>query len=99
MQRRFAPKRALFLTPLLAAAIVACTDESPTLTGDDLFPGGSRPVTLELVVPAAEFLTTLGVYTGFADRYSFPFLVIANQYGGGLQAHALVTLNFPDEIT
>lgn len=101
MRRRFAPTRALLLAPFLAAAFAACSDESPTLTGDDLFPGGSRPVTLEVLVPAADFLTTLGVYTGFADRHSFPFLVVANEFGGpgGLTAHALVTFTFPDEIT
>ncbi|HEU4456767.1 MAG TPA: hypothetical protein VFR81_27105 [Longimicrobium sp.] len=97
MRRRFARPRALFLIPLLAAA-AACQDDSPTLTGDDLFPGGGRPTTLEVIVPAAEFLQTLGVYTGFGDRTTFGFQIIANQYGGVLDANTLVRFDFPRTV-
>jgi hypothetical protein len=97
MRRRFARSRALFLIPLLAAT-AACQDESPTLSGDDLFPGGGRPTTLEVIVPAAEFLETLGVYTGFGDRTTFGFQIAANQYEGVLDANTLVRFDFPRRV-
>ncbi|HYH83644.1 MAG TPA: hypothetical protein VEX86_27865 [Longimicrobium sp.] len=83
--------------PILAAA--ACADETPTLTGDPFFPGGSRPVTLELIVPAAQFLQPLGVFQGYESGRTFNAVVVANQYGGALNAHALQDYNVPDTLT
>ena len=97
MRRRFARARALFAVPLLVAA-AACQDDSPTLSGDDLFPGGGRPTTLEVIVPAAEFLQMLGVYTGFGDRNTFGFQIAANKFGGVLDANTLVRFDFPRRV-
>lgn len=97
MRRPFARSRALFLLPLLAA-LAACQDETPTLSGDDLFPGG-RPQTLEVIVPASQFLTLQGVYTGFADRSTLGGLVVANRYEGVLDAHTLLRPTFPRTVT
>ena len=87
----------LALLPLLAAT--ACTDETPTLTGDPYFPGGSRPVTLEAIVPAAQFLQMLGVYQGYESSRTLGQVIVANQYQGVLSAHALQDYNVPDTLT
>src|SRR3712207_35252 len=95
---RTARSRALLaLFPL--AALAACTDEPPTLSGDPFFPGGSRPVTLEAVFPASEFLELLGVHTNFGGPGDWGYLLVANQFGGALSAHTLFGATFPTEIT
>lgn len=86
----------LALLPLLAAA--ACKDETPTLSGDEFFPGGSRPVTLEAIIPASQFLAALGAFSGYESAHTFPELVVANQYQGVLNAHALQRYDFPDTL-
>lgn len=94
----FVRARALLaLLPLLAAA--ACKDETPTLSGDPYFPGGSRPVTLEVIVPAAQFLSPAGVFQGYESGRSFDDVVVANQYQGVLNAHAIQDYNVPDTLT
>ncbi|HET7230739.1 MAG TPA: hypothetical protein VFJ16_12095 [Longimicrobium sp.] len=94
----FVRARALLaLLPLLAAA--ACTDDTPTLAGDPFFPGGGRPVTLEVIVPAAQFLTPGGVFQGYETGRTFPDVVVANQYQGVLNAHAIQDYNVPDSLT
>lgn len=91
--------RACLAATLALAAAAACKDQTPTLTGDPYFPGGSRPVTLEVILPASQYLQTLGVYTGYASRAGFPYLVVANQYGGSLNAHSLLRLPFSKTAT
>lgn len=86
MQRRF------LLSGLLAAltlSAAACTDETPTLTGDDQFPPGSVPVTREVILPASQFFRLLNGFSGYSDASDAPYVVVANQYDEGLNAHAL----------
>jgi hypothetical protein len=98
MQARTTGPRAVFaLLALLAAA--ACKDRTPTLTGDEFFPGGSRPVTLEALIPAAQYLTTVGTYSGYESPRSFGSPVIANHYGGSLDAHTLQRFVIPDTVS
>lgn len=98
MTSGFVRARALLaLFPLLAAA--ACKDETPTLTGDPYFPGGSRPVTLEVILPAAQFLSPAGVFQGYESGRTFEDVVVANQYQGVLNAHAIQDYNVPDTLT
>lgn len=97
MQRRF------LLSGLGAAALAvlsaACADEVPTLPGD-AFPDGAVPVTLEVLLPASEFIERLGTFTGYTDASDAPYLVVANQYQGTLDAHGLTGfLGFPRDIT
>ncbi|HEX2201828.1 MAG TPA: hypothetical protein VHG91_00950 [Longimicrobium sp.] len=96
MQRRSALRG---LSALLLLGAAACQDESPTLSGEEFFPGGGRPTTLEVVLPASEFLETLGVFSGFSDEKDFLVQIVANDYGEpqGLDAHALYTLGFPKQ--
>jgi hypothetical protein len=97
MRRRF------LLSGLLAAlalSAAACTDETPTLSGDDQFPPGSVPVTREITFPASEFLRALGTFRGYSSAADLPFLVVANQFDEGLDAHALARFTgFPLAVT
>ena len=101
MRRRFAPRGALLFAVLpFLAALAGCDDEPPTLGGDEFFPGGGRPVTLEVTVPAAEFLRQRAVYTNFTTQNSAGFLVLANQFDGALNAHGLVRFSgFPADVS
>lgn len=96
MQRRF------LLSGLLAAlalSAAACTDETPLLTGDDQFPPGVVPVTREITFPASEFFRALGTYRGYSSAADLPFLVVANQFDEGLDAHALARFSgFPQTV-
>ena len=94
--------RSRFLFGLLAAlsTAAACTDETPTLTGDDQFPPGSISVTREVILPASAFFETLGSFSGYTDAGDAPYLVVANQYAGELNAHALARFRgFPRTVT
>jgi hypothetical protein len=98
------PRRSGLCACLLALAIVAvaaCEDESPTLTGDPFFPGGARPVTREVILPASEFLTPIGAFTGYTRPSQTGFLLVAEDFEGTLDAHGLVGFrgSFPDSIT
>lgn len=86
----------LALLALLPAA--ACKDRTPTLTGDPFFPGGSRPATLEAVIPASQYLTTVGMYTGYEEAATFSAQVVANQYGGALSSHPLQRYVVPRSV-
>jgi hypothetical protein len=98
MQARTTGPRALFtLLALLASA--ACKDQTPTLSGDEFFPGGSRPVTLEAIIPASQYLQTVGVYSGYETERSFGAPVIANFYGGALNAHTLQRFSIPPKVS
>ena len=99
MRFRFAPKGAVLA--VLLAALAACDDDPPTLTGDENFPGG-RPVTLEARIPASVFFRQTAIYSGYTDQNNAGFLLVANQFGGagGLSSHGLLKFqSFPDTIT
>ena len=95
--------RPRFLTGLLAAlalAAAACSDETPTLTGDDPFPSGSISITREVILPAGRFFRTLGSFSGYTDAGDASFLVVANQFAGELNAHGLARFRgFPRTVT
>lgn len=95
-------RRSLFtgLLAALALSAAACADETPTFTGDDGFPPGSIPVTREVILPASQFFTALGSFNGYTSAYNAPYLVVANQFDEGLNAHALANFaTFPGTLT
>jgi len=89
-------RAALALLALLPAA--ACKDRTPTLTGDPFFPGGSRPATLEAIIPASQFLQALGNFTGYEQPRTFTAQIVANQYNGALNAHPLQRYAIPRSV-
>lgn len=96
------PRRTRLHAALLALSFAgvwagACTDESPTLNGDEFFPGGSRPVTREVILPASQFFTAIGSFSDYAGPANAGFVVVAEDYAGVLDAHALLsfTETFP----
>lgn len=97
MQRRF------LLSGLLAAlalSAAACSDETPTLSGDDQFPPGAVPVTREVTFPASEFFRVLGSSRGYTAASAQPGVVVANDFGGALNANALARFTgFPTTVT
>ena len=100
MRSRSVRLRALAAVLPLLAAVAACQDEPPTLTGDEFFPGGGRPVTLEVILPASEFLQTRAVYTGYTNQNSAGFLVLANRFSDTLNANGLLRFeSFPTEVS
>ena len=96
-------QRRVLLSGLLAAlafSAAACSDDTPTFTGVDEFPPGVIPVTREVVLPASEFFRTLGSFSGYTRASDLQAVVVANQYGGSLDAHALARFNqFPVAVT
>jgi hypothetical protein len=84
----------------LAATAAACSDEVPTLTGDDAFPTGSIAVTREVVLPASRFFRVLGSFSGYTGATDAPFVAVANQFEGQLNAHGLARFRgFPTTVT
>ena len=82
---------------LLAAA---CTDETPTLTGPDGFPPGAELVTREVLIPATQFVQTLGVHSNYTRASDAPYVVLAEDYEGVLDARALSGFGtFPSTVT
>jgi hypothetical protein len=85
---------------LLVAGAAACSDDSPVLTGDPYFPDG-RPVTLEAIIPASEFLQPQwGTFTGYSTAHGVSYAVVANAFDGGVTARTLVRFEdaFPVEL-
>lgn len=81
-----------FVTSALIAALLgfaaACSDQLPTLSGDEEFPEGTIPVTREVILPASEFFRFLGSYSGYSGIGDVAFQVVAADYEG-LSAHGL----------
>ena len=98
MRRRFSLGRSLAFAILLAAPLAACKDEPPSITGPDTFPG--QPTTFQMVVPADSFVQGLGSFLGVTGTHDVPYLLVANQFDGALNAHALAKLaDFPTSLS
>jgi hypothetical protein len=91
MRRRFSLGRALAFATLLSLPAVACTDDPPTATGGNLFPG-NLPSTFQVVLPADSFFQQLGSFSGFSDAGDVGYQIVANGFDGSLQANTLVKL-------
>ena len=75
----------------LALAVVVgaagCGDEGPTTVGSDLIGEGLR--TVQVVFDASEFLQGDTVYDRIGSLNDATFGIVANAYGGNLDAHVL----------
>lgn len=87
--QRFSIFMRAFIGVILLAAVAGCQDELPTATGTDLFPPGVEPTTVELTVAADQFLEEAGRFTDYTDFRDAGFLLVANDFGGILEAHTL----------
>ncbi|HET8654979.1 MAG TPA: hypothetical protein VFL93_05660 [Longimicrobiaceae bacterium] len=96
---RSIPLAARYLALALGlAALAACDNKVPTATGRDLFPGGSAPISVDLVLPASDFVLRDTVYD-FGQLHDVPYLVVAHQFDGALEAHGLASFgDFPDSV-
>jgi hypothetical protein len=91
-------KSRLWALGLTAAALSGCEYQLPTVTGENSFPDDRVPVTIEISVPADEFLVEDTVYEGFSGTLNY--LLVANRFESALTAHGLVRFNgFPDSVT
>lgn len=85
---------------LALLALTGCGNDVPTATGTELFPAGTEMTTIDLVLPASQFLGGDTVYDGFSGIRSASYLLAANQFDGALDAHALIRFGaFPDSVT
>ena len=72
-------------------ALAACKDQLPTSVDERLLPVG--PVSIEVRLPWSQFAASAKVYTGFGRAEEMGRGVLANQWGGSLNARTL--LDFP----
>lgn len=92
--------RGLLAAALIATALPACQDELPTATGEDRFPGGERPASLELILEPSELLEDAAVFREFIDARDLGYLMLAQDFQGELDAHVLLRFEgFPDSLT
>ncbi|HEX2209723.1 MAG TPA: hypothetical protein VHG93_18730 [Longimicrobium sp.] len=94
------PRFLFGLLAALAVTVAACSDETPTLSGEGPFPPGSAATTREVILPASSFLRVLGSFSGYSAATDAPYVMVANQYQGELNAHALARFRgFPSTVT
>ena len=76
------------LLPLfLAASLAACKDQLPTSVDEQLLPVG--PVSIEVRLPFSQFATSAKVYSGFGKAEELGSAIIADKFGGRVDARAL----------
>lgn len=81
MKRRFAAL-------LLVGVFAGCADDTPTTIGGDLVPGGGIR-TVEVILEPSQFLVEDTSLVGFIKPAESNFQLIAEDFGGILDAHAL----------
>lgn len=83
---------------LAAGLLVGCQDELPTSVAEERFP--QSPETVEVLIPFEEFGRDLQVFGGFGSPSDLPSGVVANEFGGALNARTLVRIGvYPNQIT
>ncbi len=81
-------------------ALSGCSNDVPTATGTDLFPAGTEMTTLEILLPADAVLSRDTVYDGYTGVGNASYLLVANAFDTGLDAHGLARFGaFPDSVT
>jgi hypothetical protein len=84
---------------LVLPVMIGCQDELPTATGGDLFPGGTRPTTVELILQPEQFVLGAAQYSDYTSPNNASFLTVAREFDGELTANALTRFTgFPDSI-
>lgn len=91
----------IMIVGLLGAA--ACGEESPTNIGGSLLPGPSVE-TFEVILDPSDYLVSDTSFSGYVEAAqavaTFGYLILANDFDGGLNARALAEFNnIPDSIS
>jgi len=73
---------------LCAGTLVGCVQEMPTATDGDLLP--VEVVTVEVSIPFTQFGSDLRRFSGYGTPYALPWMVVASEYKGELEARGLV---------
>lgn len=85
---------------LALLGLAGCTNDVPTATGSDLFPGATEMTSIAILVPADQFLSGDTVYDGYTGVGNAGYLLAANRFDGELDAHALARFGtFPDSVS
>ena len=88
----------LGLLALIPLPFMACQEELPTATRDDLVP--VEAVSFEVVLPFEAFGSNLRVFGGFGSPAELPYAVLAHEYEGELEARALIGMRpYPTAAT
>lgn len=91
-------KVALTIGVALVATATACADEDPTGLGPDLLPGDVN--TFELLLDPSTFLVNDTTVGGFTDASDAGFILVAREFGGDLNANALLRFGaLPTSVT
>lgn len=85
---------------LVLAMTAGCADDLPTAGGEDRFPGGVTPTTIEVLLTRDDIVVADSVYDGFADPIRTSYLIAAEDFDGALDAHVLARFpNLPGRVT
>lgn len=82
----------------MLVASAACGNDSPVAIGEQLLPG--QPVTsFEVVLEADQFLALDSAYALFTTPSQASFVIVAQDFDGALDAHALASFSIVKTIT
>jgi hypothetical protein len=97
MRMRRGRCRTRALVALLAPLLGACGDESPTEAGGPLLPGEIR--TFEVILEPGRYLLADSAFAGYGVVADADYLVVANDFDGVVDAHALARFGIPRSIS
>ena len=80
----------VFAALCAALVVTACSDDIPTAAGDESFPAQGRASTFEVLLSADSLTTRVGSFSDFTGPGDAGYLIVADSFGGDLDAHALV---------
>ena len=78
----------LGLLALVSLPLLACQEELPTASREDLIP--VEAASFEVVLPFEDFGSNLRVFGGFGSAAELPYAVLAHKYEGELESRALI---------
>lgn len=85
--------------PIIAGlfAFTACTEETPVEVGGGLLQGDNIR-TFEIILESSSFLAYDSSFSGYTTPQDAPFAIVANKFGGVLDANALFRLAIPPAV-
>lgn len=80
----------LFAALCAATVVTACSDDIPTASGEDAFPPQGRASTFDVLLSADSLTVEVGRFSDYTGPGDAAYLIVADDFGGVLDAHALV---------